>query len=135
MSLIHISAWPWDYLDQKISSPCHSFLHFQHFPFFSSGILLKISSLLCYSHMRLALFLFPRAGQTPGVRDAPHLVVTSCVNASVSGCCRQPITHQAVGLTRSLWSPAQQAYHTLEPLSWGHSSCYAVTRQEMLSGL
>lgn len=95
----------------------------------------EISSLLCYRYMWLALLLFPRAGQTSGARDATHLVVTSYENGSVSGCCRQHITHQAVRLIRSLWDPVQQAHHTLEPLSWGHSSYYAVTRREILSGL
>lgn len=95
----------------------------------------EISSLLCYRYMWLALLLFPRAGQTSGARDATHLVVTSYENGSVSGCCRQHITHQAVRLIRSLWYPVQQAHHTLEPLSWGHSSYYAVTRREILSGL
>lgn len=74
-------------------------------PFFLWHFTPEISSLLCQRHMWLAFLLFPRAGQTPGAGDAPHLVVTSCVSGSVSGCCRQPITHQALGLIRSLWSP------------------------------
>ena len=61
----------------------------------------------------------------------------SRASGSVSSCCRQPVTHHAVGQTHqtSLAPSSTGPSHTRASWVGWHGSCFAVTGQEVLSGL